>query len=152
MIRYSSDVSIGRPPRDVYEALLDPGLYAKWTPMVDVAFEGSGPPHVGQRGSFRLSEGPIKGKLEMEIAELEPDRRIVFRVSHPALEWTAMNTIQPDGAGSRLTYAGEMSLRGWRRLLEPVMGGEIRSGEAKEALRLKELLEAEGWPGSPAAA
>jgi hypothetical protein len=36
-----------------------------------------------------------------------------------------------------------MSLRGWRRLLEPVIGGEIRNGEAKEAIRLKELLEAE---------
>jgi len=63
-----------------------------------------------------------------------------------------VNTIQPDGAGTRLTYAGEMSLRGWRRLLEPVMGGEIRDGEAKEAIRLKELLEAEPTAGSDAAA
>jgi hypothetical protein len=29
------------------------------------------------------------------------------------------------------------------RLMEPFMSGEVRRGEAKEALRLKELLEAE---------
>jgi uncharacterized protein YndB with AHSA1/START domain len=148
VIRYSSEVSIARSPHDVFTALLDPERYAQWTPMTDMAFEGSGPPRVGQRGSFRLAEGPIKGRLEMEIVELDPDRRIVFRVSHPALDWRAVNTIQADGTGTRLTYAGEMSLRGWRRLLEPVMGGEIRKGEASEAIRLKELLEAESTAGS----
>jgi len=152
VIRYSSEVSIARAPHDVFAALLDPERYAQWTPMTDMAFEGSGPPRVGQRGSFRLAEGPIKGRLEMEIVELDPDRRIVFRVSHPALDWRAVNTIRPDGAGTRLTYAGEMSLRGWRRLLEPVIGGEIRNGEAKEAIRLKELLEAEPTAGPNAAA
>jgi uncharacterized protein YndB with AHSA1/START domain len=152
VIRYSSEVSIARAPHDVFAALLDPERYAQWTPMTDMVFEGSGPPRIGQRGSFRLAEGPIKGRLEMEIVELDTDRRIVFRVTHPALDWKAVNTIQPDGAGSRLTYAGEMSLRGWRRLLEPVMGGEIRNGEAKEALRLKELLEAEPTAASDAAA
>ena len=143
MIRYSSDVTIDRPPSVVFEALLDPERYAQWTPMVDMSFEDAGPPRVGQKGHFRMAEGPIKGLLAMEIVELEPDRRLVFRVTHPSIDWLAVNTLRPEGAGTRLTYAGEMSLLGWRRVLEPVMGGEIRNGEAKEATRLKELLEQE---------
>jgi uncharacterized protein YndB with AHSA1/START domain len=143
MIRYSSDVTINRSPRDVIDALLDAGRYSEWTPMVDVQFDGAGRPGVGTTGRFRLTEGPIKDMLEMRIAELDPDRRLVIRVSHPAMEWTAISTVTTEGAGTRLTYAGELGFKGWRRLLEPMMAGEVRKGEAQEARRLKAVLESE---------
>jgi uncharacterized protein YndB with AHSA1/START domain len=142
MIHYSSEVTIARPPHAVYEALLDPDLYPRWTDMVDVAFDGAGPPGVGTRGRFRMAKGPIKGTLEMELTELDPDRRVVFHVTHPELDWTAVSTLEPAGSGTRLTYAGELRLLGWRRLLEPLMSREVRQGEAEEARRLQALLEA----------
>lgn len=40
MIRYSSEVTIELPPHAVYEALLDPSLYPRWTGMVDVSLDG----------------------------------------------------------------------------------------------------------------
>ena len=141
MIRYSSEVTIARPPHAVYEALLDPGLYPRWTDMVDVAFDGTGEARVGTRGRFRLAKGPIKGMLEMELTELDPDRRVVFTVTHPSLDWKAVSTLEPSGTGTRLTYAGELRMRGWRRLLEPLAAREVRDGEASEAVRLKALLE-----------
>ncbi len=42
-----------------------------------------------------------------------------------------------------IRYAGEIELRGWRPLLEPVIAGEVRRGEAEEAIRSKALREAE---------
>ena len=74
MIRYSSEVTIARPPRAVYEALLDPDLYPEWTDMVDVSFEGGKASKVGTRGRFRMAKGPGKGMLDMELTELDPDR------------------------------------------------------------------------------
>jgi uncharacterized protein YndB with AHSA1/START domain len=142
MIRYSSEVTIARPPHAVYEALRDPALYPKWTDMVDVSFDGTESPRLGTKGRFSLAKGPIKGTLEMELTELEPDRRIVFNVTHPSLDWTAVSTLVAAGNGTRLTYAGELRMRGWRRLLEPLAGREVRNGEAAEAVRLKALLEA----------
>ncbi|MBI3747028.1 MAG: SRPBCC family protein, partial [Chloroflexi bacterium] len=127
----------------VFDALLDPELYAEWTPMVDLSFEDSGPPRVGWRGRFRMAQGPIKGLLDMEIVELEPERRVAIRVSHPSLDWLAVTTLQPDGQGTRVKYAGEMALRGWRRILEPMMGGEVSKGEATEIRQFKALLEHE---------
>ena len=143
MIKYSSDVTIRRSPSEVLDALLDADLYPKWTPMADVAFDGAGRPGKGTTGRFRMTEGPIKGMLEMRIAELDPARRLVIKVNHPSLDWTAISTVTPDGAGTRLTYAGEIGFKGWRRLLEPLMAGEVRNGEAKEARQLKALLEAD---------
>ena len=150
MIRYSSEVTIARPPRAVYEALLDPARYEQWTPMADMAFDDDGPRRVGQRGHFRMTGGPIKGRLEMEIVELEQDRRVSFKVKHPSLDWMSVNTIQADGDGSRLTYAGELSFRGPMRLMEPFMRGEVERGEAGEALKLKALLESEPSLTTPA--
>jgi len=42
-----------------------------------------------------------------------------------------------------MTYAGDIALLGWRRLLEPLFAREIRSGEATEAEQLRDVLEAE---------
>jgi uncharacterized protein YndB with AHSA1/START domain len=148
MIHYSSQVTIARPPRAVFEALLDPELYPQWTDMVDVSFDGADGPAVGTRGRFRLAKGPIKGMLDMELTELDPDRRVVFRVTHPSLDWTAVSTLEPAGSGTTLTYAGDLRLLGWRRLLEPFVAREVRTGEAAEAVRLKGLLEAAPDPGA----
>jgi uncharacterized protein YndB with AHSA1/START domain len=141
MIRYSSEVTIARPPHEVFDALLDPARYAQWTDMVDMSFDGAARPQVGTRGQFRLAKGPIKGMLDVELTELEPDRRVVFQITHQTLDWRAVSVLEPAGTGTRLTYAGEIRLRGWRRLLEPMVAGEARRGEGGEALRLKELLE-----------
>ena len=128
MIRYSSEVTIARPPHEVCEALLDPERYPQWTDMVEVSFDAN-PPRVGTRGRFRLAKGPIKGVLDMELRELEPDRRVVFQVTHPTLDWRAVSTLEATGTGTRLTYAGDLQLRGWRRLLEPLVAREVRRGE-----------------------
>ena len=151
MIRYSSEVTIDRPPSVVFKALLDPDLLPQWTPMADVTFEAAGPPRVGTRGRFRMTEGPIKGPLDMEIVELEPDRRVVYHVSHPALDWRAVTSLEQQGHGTRVTYAGEMSVHGWRRILEPIMGGEVIKGEAAEIRKLKSLLERDASAERPPA-
>lgn len=143
MIRYSSAVTIDRPPRVVFDALLDPNRYGEWTPMVDMEFDGDGPPQRGTTGRFRLAEGPVKDMLRTEIVELEPERRIVFRTTHPSLTWLATIDLRPDGEGTRVTYGGEMALHGWKRILEPIIGAEVSKGEAREIEKLKSILEAE---------
>ena len=59
MIRYSSEVTINRPPSVVFEALLDADLFAQWTPMTEVAYEDAGPPRVGTRVRFSMTECPF---------------------------------------------------------------------------------------------
>lgn len=146
MIRYSSVVTIKRPPGVVFAALLDPDRYSQWTEMVDMRLDTPGDAKVGSRGRFRLAKGPIKGMLDYTITELEPDRLVTFQIEHPALTWRAMSRLEPVGDGTRLEYSGEIRLRGWRRLLEPFMGAEMRAGEDKEVQVLKALLEEGAHP------
>jgi uncharacterized protein YndB with AHSA1/START domain len=141
VIHYATTVTIRRPASDVYAALLDADLYPQWTPMVDTRFDADGPLRVGTRGSFRLPSGPLEGRYEMELVALEPDRRVDIRVDGAALRWLSTSTLEPDGDRTRLSYAGEIALRGWRRLLEPLFAREVRTAEAREAERLRDLLE-----------
>lgn len=141
MIRYSSSVTINRPPRDVYQFLLDPRRYSEWTPMVDMRYDDTREPEVGGGGSFRLERGPLKGSLAYRITELDEQRQIVWQIAHPAADWMAIARLMPDGQATRLEYGGEIRLRGWRRLLEPLLAAETRAGEGREVQRLKELLE-----------
>lgn len=140
MIAYESRVVIRRPAHDVYTALSDATRFADWTDMVDVHFDAV-PPRVGDRGSFRLARGPIRGELGIEVVEVDPDRRLVMRIDHPWLSWRAVSELTPTPSGTELRYAGEVRLRGFRRLLEPLVAGDIRAGERSEAERLKTLLE-----------
>lgn len=146
MIRYSTVVSIGRPVGEVFGALLDADLYPRWTEMTDASFEGEGPPGVGTRGEFRLPAGPLKGRYAMEILALEPGRRLDIGIDGSALHWISRISLESDGDGTRMTYGGDISLLGWRRLLEPFMSREARAGETHEAERFKALLESEAAP------
>jgi hypothetical protein len=143
VIKYSTVVNIARPPSVVYASLLDGAQYEKWTEMVDSRFEGSGAPSVGTRGHFRFAKGPPKGNYEMVITRLEPDRRLDIRVTGQALVWDSRSTLEQEDGGTEMTYAGEIRLKGWHRLLEPLMRGEVQKGEASEATHLKALLESE---------
>lgn len=150
MIRYSSTVTIDRAPGDVLAAMLDADRYSQWTEMEDARFAGGGSPGVGTTGSFRFSRGPLKGTYAMNIVRLEPDRRVDIDVTGRGLTWRSTTILEPAGTGTRMTYAGEIRLHGWRRLLEPLMAREVGAGEAAEARRFKELLETDGSPVSQA--
>jgi hypothetical protein len=65
----------------------------------------------------------------------------VARVTHPKFDWLATTELEPQAAGTRMTYAGEIRFKGVQRLLEPFIRGEVARGEAKEVERLKALLE-----------
>jgi len=151
VIRYETTTRIERPPEVVFAALLDAKRYSEWTPMTDMTFDApDGSVGLGTRGRFQLPKSPFKGFLDVEIVELEPDRRVVFRVTHPSLTWISTAQTRPDGDGTQFVYGGEMTLHGWRRLLEPMLKSELAAGEAKEAEQLKALLESEARVAVPA--
>lgn len=141
MIRYSSTHIINRPPAVVFDALIDPARYGQWTEMQGTTWDGDDPVRVGTTGSFRMTSGPFAGALRMEVVELVPDRRFVARVTHARFDWVSTADLEADGAGTRMTYAGDIRFRGVQRLLEPLIRGEVSRGEAKEVERLKALLE-----------
>jgi hypothetical protein len=142
MFTYASTVTVARAAHEVFEAVNDISGWTDWTDMRDVRISPPAAVRIGATGTFTMP-GPFTGPIRFELTEMEPNRRVRYAISHPSFNWTAEIAVEPETvASSRLTTRGQFRMRGWRRLLEPIVAREVRRGEATELIRLKALLEA----------
>jgi uncharacterized membrane protein len=143
MINYQSEVVVNRPVEQVYKVAADVARLDDWTDMTGTHLVAGADLGVGSRIQSTLMMGPFKQPITFEVSEYEPNRRLGWKsVSKGALNWDAVYTFEPQGPGvTRVTTSGELRLNGVLRLLEPLMAGEVKSGEAKELVRFKELVE-----------
>jgi Polyketide cyclase / dehydrase and lipid transport len=86
--------------------------------------------------------GGRKTEVLSEIAELEPNRRFIIR-SKTGPGWLGTWEFEPEGSGTRLHWTGQMTMKGFARLLEPVIGKQMRSQIKQQFARLPQLIEAE---------
>lgn len=144
MITYGSEVIVDRPYAEVAAYIVDPATHREW--MSDVAgieVLTAGAVGVGSRYRYLIKKGPMALNLTTRVAALS-DRGIEYQTEPGGpLDWQARISFEPiDPTHTRITSTGTMAMRGLRRLLEPLMAGEVRSGEAAELTALKSLLEA----------
>jgi uncharacterized protein YndB with AHSA1/START domain len=140
VIRYQSEVSIAKPPEEVFQYLVQREKQALWSdvpmrPLTD------GPIKTGSRIEVTFGSGPLKATIGLETT-IEPNRRMAFESFSGPIGWRGEYTLVPtvDG-GTRLSQQGTLTFRGLWRLLEPIAGREISSGEEKELERLKAAVE-----------
>lgn len=143
MITYDSEVVIDRPQAEVAQFAVDPSTHREWMgDVADIEVLTPGAVRVDSRYRYLIKKGPMSTRLTMRVAAL--DQGAVEYRTEPGgpLDWQARLGFEPiDGGRTRVTSAGKMVLRGWRRLIEPLMAGEVRSGEAAELTALKRILE-----------
>ena len=142
MITYSSAVTINRPPADVFPYIVEREKQALWT---DVAMRPltEGPVRVGSRMELTFGRGPLRATLVLEYIAIETDRRVAWTTSSAgSIKWDGEYRLEPASpAGTRLSQSGRLRFNGLWRLLEPIVGAEIRKGEVKELEKLKTILE-----------
>lgn len=143
MISYSSEVTIARPSEEVWPYVIEPAKQAQWT---DVAMKPitDGPWRVGTRIEVTFGRRPLRAVIGLELTAFEVDRRMAFTTytKRPIL-WDGEYRLEPTPTGgTRLSQAGKLRFRGLWRLVEPMVGAEIRRNEIAELERLKKVLEA----------
>ena len=143
MINYQSDVIVNRPVEQVYRLVTDVARFDDWTPMTGTHLVSGSNIRVGGQMETTIKMGPMKQTVVFQCTELEENRRLAFKtVSKGAMEWDGEYAFEPQGPSStRVVGSGQIRLNGILKLFEPLMAGEVRSGEAKEVIKLKELLE-----------
>ena len=112
-----------QPPSQVWKALTDPALMARWWAAGEVR------PLVGHR--FELDMGQW-GMQPCEVVEVQPERLLKYRFSVGKLDTIISWRLTPEGKGTRLTLThegfnldtpmGRQALEGmkpgWPRVLE----------------------------------
>jgi len=140
MLTYRSQVMVARPPDIVFRYLIEPARQALWSdvPMRQLT---DGPLATGSRLEVTFGLGPIKARVGLELTAVEPERRMAFRSFSGPIRWDGEYRLSPSADGTELSQEGQLVFTGVWRLIEPLAGAEIKSGEIKELERLKSVVE-----------
>jgi hypothetical protein len=140
MLTYASEVQIDRPPEVVFRYLIEPARQALWSdvPMRQLT---DGELGTGSRMEVVFGMGPVRAHVGLELANVEVPRRMAFRSFSGPIGWEGEYILAAADGGTRLGQRGELRFHGLWRLIEPLVGAEIRRGEVKELERLKAVAE-----------
>jgi len=143
MIDYKTEVIVNRPVEEVFRLAKDVARLDDWTDMSGTHLVSGGDLHLGSQIETTMKIGPSKQTLTFEVASFEANRRLGWKTtSKGSLEWDADFLFeQIDNGATRVISSGVIRLSGALKLLEGMMAGEVRTGEAKELMRFKELAE-----------
>ena len=141
MLRYSFPVTIDRPPAVVFPYIVDTAKQAAYSDM-EMRLLTPGVLKTGSRMEVTFGMGPLKAVVGLEMTAVEPDTRMAYDTFSGPIKWQGEYRLTPtEGGGTDLTHEGSMTFTGLWRLIEPLIGGELKSGGAKELARLKEVVE-----------
>jgi carbon monoxide dehydrogenase subunit G len=143
MIDYKSELIVNKPVAEVFSFVTDVTRYDDWTDMTGTHLVSGQGLKLGSQIETTLKLGPSKQTMTFEVWAFEPNRKLGWKTtSKGSLAWNAEFLFEPTSDGTtRVTSSGSIQLNGALRLIEPLMAGEVRSGEAKELVKFKELLE-----------
>lgn len=145
MITYEGAIVISRPVAEVFDYATTFEYFPRWTDVISMKRLSNGPVDVGTRVQLEMGRWPLKSQIDFETVVWERDRNWTFKtVSASPIVWDGKFVFEPLGPEStQVRTAGEVTLKGLRKLLEPVVRGELRKSEQAELETLKGILESQ---------
>jgi uncharacterized protein YndB with AHSA1/START domain len=142
MVRFSNDVLINRPAGAVFAYLADLENLPRWNYAIRQTRRiGTGA--VGAGTVYRQVRSlPQPMEESVEIAEYEPDRRLVVRGGLGVFGGSLTYLLEPVGDATRLVNEVELTASGPRGALAGLARHSIRHAVAQNLDVLKNILEA----------
>lgn len=128
MTRLHETIETTLPLADTFAFIADFANAQVWDPGTLTSTRiGDGPVGVGAAYDLSVKMGGGAAPMTYVIETYEPDRRVVLRGE--GKQATARDDIRfeatADG-GTRVDYIADIELKGWMRILQPVLGGAFR--------------------------
>lgn len=144
MITFRFEETIRRPADEIWSFAADVARHPQWMGVSDAELLSGQGTSVGARGRETVRFGPFRWPMDFEVTAADPGRRLTWQTqSGGPFRGDITLELEADGpATTKATYRGELALLGPWRLLSPIVGMEVREGQARELRRLKALLEA----------
>jgi hypothetical protein len=143
MLEFAADLTINRPLAEVFAWLTNVDNQRKFDKgSLEMHMLTPGPWHAGTQFREIRNLGGRKTTVLSEVAELEQNRRFVIR-SKTGPDWLGVWVFEPVDAGTRLHWTGQLRMKGFARLLEPLIGRQMRPEVAQQFARLPSLIESE---------
>jgi uncharacterized protein YndB with AHSA1/START domain len=143
MIRVEGDITIERPPEEVFDFVADESNEPKYNPRMTRANKVTdGPIGVGTRFNSVVTGMGGTAEMTIEFTEFERPRRITEKVHLSNMDIQGLLVFEPVSGGTRMRWVWDLEPHGAIRFLGPLVR---RLGDRQEReiwTRLKEFMEA----------
>jgi ligand-binding SRPBCC domain-containing protein len=141
MIKVSSSVVINKPLAEVFAFVSNNENSTKWQGGVE-AIIAEGPPNVV--GSKFTEVRKFMGqemKSTLEITAFEANAKWTAKVVKGPVPFEATTTFEAAGGGTKMTTQVEGEPKGFFKVAEGMLSGQLQKSLEEDGARLKKLLE-----------
>jgi carbon monoxide dehydrogenase subunit G len=143
MLKFSADLTVNRPIEKVFAWLVNAENQGKFDKSsIEMEVLTPGPWRTGSQFREIRDLGGKKTEVFSEIAELEINKRFIIK-SKTGPGWVGTWLFEPEGTGTRLHWTGQLSIKGFARLFEPLIGKQMRPQIESQFSQLPDLIESE---------
>jgi uncharacterized protein YndB with AHSA1/START domain len=141
MIKVEKSVVIDRPVDEVFNFLTAEGNYTKWQSGVEQVIEGAQRNVVGSQFTEVRKFMGQEMRTTLQLTEFVPNALWVAKVIKGPVPYTVTMTLDGTGDGTRLTTCVEGEPKGFFKLAEGMVAGQLEKSLTEDSQKLKEILE-----------
>ena len=149
MVRIDFTLAIARPPEDVFERLVDLDRLPEWQESA-LGSSAEGPLAQGVRVQERRRIMGREIQNELEVMAYERPRRLTLKALGGSVPFTVDHQLVDDDGSTLLHVVAEAKTGTFMKLAEPMLARTAEQEMRRDFTRLKEQLEAEGYPSESA--
>lgn len=143
MMKFSADLYVNRPVEKVFAWLTNAqnqGKFDKTSLAMNLLTPA--PWQTGSQFRELRNLGGRKTEVLSEIIEFETNKLFVIR-SKTGPGWLGTWSFEPEKSGTRLHWTGQMTMKGFARLIEPMIASQMRSQIAQQFSALPLIIESD---------
>jgi carbon monoxide dehydrogenase subunit G len=143
MTTITQSVTVNRPVDEVWNFISNFENTPRWSQGVLEARQTSdGPLGVGSTLQMVVKAFGRRRTADYLVTEYEPNHGFAFEVTSGPMTSRARYSVEPAGAGTRLTASGEAEATGLYKLLAPLLVRTVRRHSEADLAKMKRILEA----------
>ena len=141
MIRVEKSVVINRPVEEVFNYVSADDTYTKWQAGVEEVIEHGPRNTVGSQFTEVRKFMGQEMRTTLELTEFMPNAKWAAKVVKGPVPYEVTMTFTSVGGGTQVTTCVEGEPKGFFKLAEGMVAGQLEKSLEQDGLKLKEILE-----------
>jgi len=141
MIQVEKSVVINKPVAEVFAFVTDSGNTTQWHGGVEAVIPDGAPNVVGSKYTEVRKFMGQEMRSVLEITAFEPDSKWAAKVVKGPVPYEVTATFEPVGEGSKMTTRVEGEPKGFFKVAQGVLAGQLEKALEEDGNRLKKILE-----------
>ena len=142
MIKVEKSIVINKPVEEVFSFVTAAGNYTKWQAGVTDIIEGGPRNTVGSQFTEVRKFMGQEMRTTLELTEFVPNTKWVAKVVKGPVPYEVNMTFQAVEGGTKVITCVDGEPKGFFKLAEGMVAGQLEKSLAEDEQKLKEILEA----------